>query len=168
MAIWLGVCSKPWRFCLLWNKCLRIHEKRLCATLGQRFLHSQSLKLTITRLHACLKSNYSYYRGNTTAILWLKKIFSITPVAKPLKHIRDKQTEKANTNVLYIPLSSQLVEGHIQIICHGETLKWIFTKSSLWGPRSEPLTLEMCKYVSSESILNLARGKPLNWTSIFS
>lgn len=90
--------------------------RRDCATLGQRFFISQTLKLTITRLHACLKSNYSYERGNTTAILQLKKIAWIMPVAKPLKHIRNEQKQtKANTNGPHIPLTVQLVEGPIQM-----------------------------------------------------
>lgn len=83
---------------------------------------------------------------------------------KKKKHIRDKQTEKANTSVLYTSLSVQLVEGHIQIICHWEILKWIFTKSFPWETKNEPVTLEMCKCISSENMLNLARGKPSNWT----
>lgn len=62
------------------------------ATLGQGNVSSLRLKLTITRRHACRESNYSYYRGNTTAIPWLEKIARIVPVAKPLTSIETKHT----------------------------------------------------------------------------
>lgn len=82
-------CPHPWTFCPLWNTCLRTHEEKLRATL-RHIVSSLRLKLTITRRHACLKSNYSYYRGNTTAIPWLERIAWVAPVATLLTSIETK------------------------------------------------------------------------------
>lgn len=118
-------CPHPWTFCPLWNKCLRIHEKKLGAALGQSIVYSLRLKLTITRRHACLESNYSYYRGNPTAVPWLEKIAWIAPVAKPLTSRETKHTHK-NTNVLYVSWVVQPSVGHIRMLSLRDTLKWVF------------------------------------------